>query len=632
MRLSLDFETYYDDICTLKKLTTPEYIAHPDFAVHMVGIYDGNTAMVYTEDDIRAYFNVLDWAEIDLICHNALFDGYILKTVYGVEPRSFIDTAAMARGWWSNRSAALEDVAKRLWPNDPNMHKGTELSNSKGVRKLEGELLASIANYCAKDAFIAWHIAHRLLELGFPVAELANINDITKLFTNPVLHLDTELVQQTLDQVVDERQEAIDEALNYLIERLPLVDLGVVTQKEIDKGHTYKVLSSNDRFVKVLDALHPDIEIPMKMGKNGPIPALGKNDLGFKELQDNYPHLDWLWEARIAIKSTSYIGRCRRFLLIAEATGGLLPVPLRFSGAHTHRLAGADRVNLQNLQRGSKLRSAIVAPPGYVLVGRDLSAIEARMLAWMANHEELLDVFRRGDDVYCWFASKLYNRAITKADKLERMVGKVCILGLGYGLGSEKFWALMNAGPLGADPIPISLGEAQEIVRMYRDINFPIKQLWQMAQELLIAMMNHNCDHWLGVLNIKHGVVWGPRGLPIRYDGLHVDQNNEMLFYSRGGTNRIYGGKAIENWDQHLSSDVIMTIHRRIMDRYAAAGFTDVRWVMQVHDELVYCVPEADGEAFDKFMEQCFNEPIDWCPELPLASEGGIGKSYGDLK
>src|SRR6202040_1536873 len=112
-------------------------------------------------------------------------------------------------------------------------------------------------------------------------------------------------------------------------------------------------------------------------------------------------------------------------------------VPLKYSGARTHRLSGDDKTNWQNFARISPIRAGIVAPPGYRVVHRDSSQIEARMVAWLAKCAKLLRAFAEGCDVYSEFASTIYLRNITRADIKERFVGKTAILGLGYNCGPE---------------------------------------------------------------------------------------------------------------------------------------------------------------------------------------------------
>lgn len=98
-----------------------------------------------------------------------------------------------------------------------------------------------------------------------------------------------------------------------------------------------------------------------------------------------------------------------------------------FVTGNTGRFSGDGGFNFANLKRGSPIRDAIVAPPGWRIVHRDSSQIEARMVAWLAGCEALVRAFAEGRDVYSEFASRFYNRPITKADVKERFTGKTCL-------------------------------------------------------------------------------------------------------------------------------------------------------------------------------------------------------------
>jgi DNA polymerase I-like protein with 3'-5' exonuclease and polymerase domains len=141
---------------------------------------------------------------------------------------------------------------------------------------------------------------------------------------------------------------------------------------------------------------------------------------------------------------------------------------------------------LQNLPRGSKLRTALQAPTGHLLYVADLSNIEARMLAWLAQQEDLLMSFQAGKDVYSEFASSIYNRPISKKDKLERYVGKTAILGLGYGMGSNKFKLTLETGN---PPVTITDNTAAQIVNHYRCTYPNIPILWNGCKQMLFGML-----------------------------------------------------------------------------------------------------------------------------------------------
>ena len=102
--------------------------------------------------------------------------------------------------------------------------------------------------------------------------------------------------------------------------------------------------------------------------------------------------------ARLGAKSTLEETRTERLISIAKR--GKLPVPLRYYAAHTGRWGGDDKLNLQNLPRKSKLKNAITAPEGYVIIDADSAQIEARVLAWLSGQADLVHDFADGADVY----------------------------------------------------------------------------------------------------------------------------------------------------------------------------------------------------------------------------------------
>ena len=143
------------------------------------------------------------------------------------------------------------------------------------------------------------------------------------------------------------------------------------------------------------------------------------------------------------------------------------------------------------------MRTAIRAPEGQRLFIADLSNIEARMLAWLAKEADLLDAFAQGRDVYCEFASQVYGKPITKADKLERYVGKTAVLGLGYGMGHVKFQDTLKTGSPSVD---VTDTTAAQIVQQYRGMYSNIPILWSRMKDLLFNMISPR----------DYGITYGP--------------------------------------------------------------------------------------------------------------------------
>ena len=216
------------------------------------------------------------------------------------------------------------------------------------------------------------------------------------------------------------------------------------------------------------------------MGSEMCIRDRAKNDIGFIELKEHDdPLIQELCIVRLGTKSTMEEARIERFLDIGCRNDGLLPIPLKYYGAHTGRWAGSDKVNFQNLPsrdvKKKALKNAIIPPKGHVILNVDSSQIEARILVWLAGQEDVVQEFRNGEDVYANFSSKVYGKKITKANKKERFVGKTCTLGLGYGTGWKK---LQHTLETSGQVAKLSVDECKNLVRVYRDVNHKVIELW----------------------------------------------------------------------------------------------------------------------------------------------------------
>jgi DNA polymerase len=306
-----------------------------------------------------------------------------------------------------------------------------------------------------------------------------------------------------------------------------------------------------------------------------------------------------------------------------------MPVPLRYYAAHTGRWGGDDKINLQNLQRTSPLKMAILAPYGDVMIDSDSSQIEARTLAWLAGQDDLVEAFDRGEDVYKIMASAIYGKAINAITKDERFVGKTTILGAGYGMGAAKFKAQLKTFG-----VEVSEDEAQRIIDTYRRTYPRIPELWKSAANVLPAIIGEQTTSFGrgGILKVdgSEGILL-PNGLRLKYPNLRwveMEENGKPQFVydtKKGKTtvpNRIYGGKVIENVCQALARIVIGEQMLMVAKKY--------RVVMTVHDAIACIAPEAEAETGKEYVEMCMRIRPSWAPELPLNCEAGYGRSYGD--
>jgi DNA polymerase len=263
------------------------------------------------------------------------------------------------------------------------------------------------------------------------------------------------------------------------------------------------------------------------------------------------------------------------------------------------------------------LKRGIIAPEGYSIIDADSAQIEARVLAWLAEQDDLTQAFTNGEDVYKKMASKIYGVAEGEIVKDQRFVGKTTILGAGYGMGAQKFQDQLKT--FGFD---MDINEARRVIKVYRDSNTEIKNLWRDAQ---LFLKDGNTFGKEGVLYVEDGKILLPSGLHLRYDDLQftVDDNKYDFDYkTRRGRVRIYGGKVIENVCQAIARCIIGEQMLQIAKRY--------RVVLTVHDSIACCVKDEEVEEAQQYIEECMRQPPEWAEGLPIDCESGTGKSYGE--
>lgn len=608
--VTVDFETFYSSHIGFKKQTTEEYINDPLFQVIGVGIKvdDGVTTWHAGEDAGKA-LRAIDWASSAVICHNTLFDGAILTWRYGIKPAYLFDTLSMARAVHGvEAGGSLAALAERYALGE----KGTEVVNAFGKRleDFSPEDLAKYGEYCINDVELTYKLFHKLVA-GFPESELDLIDMTLRMFTEPQLQLDDALMVDRLEAIQQEKHDL----LTQLTDELGTNEEGV-----------RKILASNPKFAEVLRTFHvkPPMKISSTTGKE--TYAFAKTDEEFIALQEHEdPFVRLLCAVRLGTKSTIEESRIERFINVGKRNKGSLPVPLKYYGAHTGRWSGMDAVNLQNLPSRDKakkaLKNAIIAPLDSVVINCDSSQIEARVLAWLSGQDDVVDQFARGEDVYSIFASKVYGFEVSKEFPTERFVGKTCVLGLGYGTGAAKLRHTLATQPPGAD---IELEESERIVRLYRDSNYRIVDLWgECNQTLRDLCAGVGKPYYLGkhkcVIVCDEGLKL-PNGMYIRYKNLRADGRGHV-YSSRKGPVNIWGGAMVENVVQALARIIVGEQMRWISKQYRVA--------LTVHDAAVLVVPETELDSAKEYVELCMSTPPAWAKGLPVACELKFSESYG---
>ena len=618
--ITVDFETYYTKDFGFSKLTTEEYVRDPRFEVIGVAVQVDDGEPVWNSGDretLRKWLRQFDWKNSTVLAHNTLFDGAILSWIFNITPHAYLDTLSMARAVHGvDAGGSLAKLAERYQIGE----KGTEVLEAIGKSRaaFTPEDLERYGEYCKNDVRLTYKL-FAIMAMAFPPEELQLINMTIRMFTNPMLYVDQDTLQDRLTDLVNEKSELLSSLMGKL---------KCDTEEDVRKQ-----LSSNAKFAKVLQdfGITPPTKISPVTGKEAF--ALAKKDEGFITLVEGEDvFIQHLCAVRLGTKSTMEEKRIERFMAIGHRNNGMLPIPLKYYGAHTGRWAGTDKVNFQNLPsrdvKKKALKKAIIPPEGYMVINCDSSQIEARVLAWFAGQEDVTKQFANGDDVYSIFATDVYERPISKKDPTERFVGKTCILGLGYGTGALKLQHTLST----SQPVSVKLEETEckRIVDLYRKSNDKIVGLWGEADQMLDDMMNnsiaapikfglHGC-----VTHDKDSIIL-PNGLRIRYPNLRLaekDGKSRVVYDSRKGEVSIWGGGVVENVVQALARIIVGTQMLAIDKLYRVA--------LTVHDAAVCVVPEDEVDEAVAAITGIMSTPPDWCKELPVACEAKVGATYGD--
>jgi hypothetical protein len=647
--LAIDFETRWSKAdYTLSKLTTEEYIRDPrfkafGFCVHEFGSAD--PIRWVRGDDIPEYVSGIDWGRTAVLAHNAQFDVSILGWHYGVVPAFIFDTLSMARAL---RGVEVGNSLAKLAGDFGLPEKGRAVHSTDGLSELDHQVEGELAEYCKHDVFLCEEIFKRL-SAGYPKSELRLIDMTLKMYTRPLLELDSDMLENALVEEKEKRE-------------------GLLQKLGVDEA----VLASNPKFAQALHALgvEPPTKISRTTGKK--TLALAKNDALFQALLNgSNEDVALLCEARLKVKSTTERTRAQRFLDISRR--GKLPVPLSYYGALSGRWTASkgSAINMQNLKRGSFLRKAIMAPEGHQLVVGDLSQIEPRVLAWLADYDELLNIFKSGQDAYAQFGAQMFGiPGMTKETHPDlRQSAKSALLGCGYGLGWASFAQQLLVGFLGAPPVRYSKPFAQKlgvnreyverflnneenvqkmldiphtctdeellthcvaakrIIDIYRATAWPVVAFWELMGQLLLKSLVGGEEVVYKCLTFKKEEIVLPNGMRLLYPNLRQvkDKKTKQLQWVYGADEtKLYPGKITNNVVQGTARIVMTDGMLRVNKKYPIAG--------TVHDELIAVVPDEEvADAKTWVLARMTMEPS-YMPGIPLAADGGAHRRYGLAK
>ena len=649
--LTIDFESRWSSKdYTLRKMTTEEYIRDPRFKAFGVCIHEFGTdkrTPWYGHDELPNIFSTYDWSETAVLAHNSQFDAAILSFIYGVRPCFIFDSLSMARAL---RGVEVGNSLAKLAEECGLPPKGRAVYSTDGLTELTPEIERELADYCAHDVYLCEEIFKRLI-VGYPPKELRLIDMTVRMYTEADLVLDAPMLETALK----EENEALADAMSKV-------------------GVEPAELASNDRFAEVLQGLGitPPTKISKTTGKE--TWALAKNDAMFQALLNgDNEDVALLCEARLKVKSTLERTRSQRFIDIASR--GALPVPLAYYGAGTGRWAAlkGSSINLQNMRRGSALRKSIMAPDGYLICAGDLSQIEPRVLAWLGDYEDILNIFRAGGDPYATFGAQMFSiPGMTKeTHPLLRQSSKSALLGAGYQLGWSSFAGQLLTGFLGAPPVRYTKADAKQlgvsaddaqkflnweenikrmqaiphtcsaeellmhclaakaIIDKYRAAASPVVGFWDLLGTMLTECLYGGKEYsHKGVLHFRKEEIEMVNGMCLRYPDLQAEEDakGRVQFTFQDGKKRkkIYPGLMCNNVTQGLARIIMSDGLLRAQRKFPVKG--------SVHDEGLFLIPEEGAEESCAWIKEQMIMVPKWMPGIPLNADVGYNKRYGLAK
>lgn len=623
----LDFETYFDKEYSLSKMSTVEYIMDERFEVLGLATY---CPIFYTPQrfDFGANCGLQDWAKggvfdrVTVVMQNARFDASILAFRYGIRPKYIIDTVDLASHIDARAKHHLKDLAERYGLPAKGDTKEFLGLTSKKVRA-SGEWQRRLSEYATRDAWLEFELIKILLpKLSNPVMELKLMRHTLDLYLNPLLEVDT----AKGEWLIASMQGRMDRATEI---------------------HSAKTLRSEKKFFALLQDALGDEPVPMKAGKRKPIMALARTDPELEMLLNHTkPGVRELVSNRVAVKSwPTHIKRVESILQQAKCLGGKLPVALKYYGGHTGRWSGSEGINLQNLGARAddplinEVRELLVPPPGHKLIITDASQIEARVLVWLAQQQDMVAAFANGESIYINFVRDLTGKPLRKARKADppalqrylthyRQMGKVGILGCGYGMGASRCRE-QAANDYG---IAITEATAKELVRHYRKKNDKVCLLWNKVENALRYVTRYP-DEQAVVSSLRFinkdsaPVIQLPSTREIYYPGLYVDYNDKLIWANprTDAEISVWGGFIVENIVQSISRDILAEAMLNVDEVGQEIG---LRIALHCHDEIVGVAPvDVAEDALDIQIRNLSNAPA-WASGCPLAAEGFIAECY----
>ena len=630
MKIHFDFETYSES--DIRKTGAWQYAMHPTTEVQ---------CMAYSIDDQKPVLwlpkePIPDWVtdpKTELHAWNSFFEWVIWTHVLKwpkVPIERWHDTAAQAAALALPRSLAgcgeALNIREDLQKNKRGNYLITKLCKPyRGKRVKDEELFKELCEYCIQDVVAERKLSRVLKPLSddereiWILDQIINIRGVYVDLKN-VKHA-TKLIDIITEELNQEIKEITDGELEDVSKRQKVLDycsrLGYPLAK-YDKKYLEERLDNNG----IPPTIKRIIQIRQQLGKTS---------------TKKYESLETLTDPN---------SRVHGLLMYHGASTG------RWAGKHIQpqnlpRPSFSDIETCINLFRmedpeilsllyddpmealSSCVRGMITAPPGKTLMVADYSAIEARVLAWLAGQDDVTKVFKGHGKIYEHTASQIYNKDIIEISKNERFLGKVATLALGYQGGKRAFQAM-------AKNYSVDINEevAARVVEDWRSANQKITSFWNNIERAAIATVQNPCKPQLyrGIrFSCHHGFLFCQ--LPSKRQIAYYDPQLSEGMYGKTqltymGTNSLtkkwerigtYGGKLTENIVQGVARCLLANAMLNIEKK-------NYEIVLTIHDEIIAEVDQNFGsiEEFEFLMEQL----PEWAQGLPLKAEGYSCERY----
>jgi DNA polymerase len=627
----IDFETR-SSVC-LKTYGLRNYIDSPDFELIVsVAQEVGSDEQIVEELDFPALYSLLDTPTVKFVAHNAVFEYNVVREIQrrrGLAPLPLIRfhcTALLARAM--GLPGSLDGVSRLLF-------KDGKVSSSQAMitkfctppyKGVEDAQWPEFVEYCKNDVAMT----KRLWEKLPPVPALTReywlcvgaMNDkgflVDQNLINKVL-VDVELKKHDDNELVDSlTNQAVNSVTQVKRLRDWLASIGIETEK-LNNETVTELLERKDLPDGVFGVLHARLS----SGKAtfGKYKAFGRRADKTHRVKNDY------------VPYGAHTGRLTGAGSQPQniTTSDVTTInPETGTAYSTQELAEAylknelpDAVPKSQALRGM-IRGAIIAPDGWSLYVADYAGIEARIATWLAGHEDILELYRKGEDLYIPMAAVIHRIPESDVTKKQRNAyGKVTVLGGSYGMGPSKFAAQYR----------VTEAEAKRCIEAYRARYHKVPALWSALEHAFIQCLV------TGLPQKTHGVafevvkgfmkmtppggrpIWylRPKVVPGKFGGPSI-QYQKANWVGATYPKHLWGGVLLENICQNIAGVIMSTGQLNLYRMGHVAS-------LQTHDEIIIEVPDGTGLA--PLDAALIRMPLGMFDGLPLASESCLMKRYG---